>query len=129
MARTGAEERNEALVRGLYRDVIFALDADRVDDYIAADYIQHSSLAEPGREALKTWLRATRAASPEAHQTLHRLLVDGDHVVAHLHVVRWPGDRGLAVMDMYRIAEGRIAEHWEVIQEVPEHPVNSNSMF
>ncbi len=129
MARSEAEERRMAIVRGMYENVLFPLDESRVDDYIAADYTQHSPLAPPGRDALKAWLRATRAESPEAYQTLHRLLVDGEHVVAHLHVVRWPGDRGLAVMDMYRVPEDRIVEHWEVIQELPEHPINSNSMF
>jgi len=129
MARTEQEERNLTLVRNLYEQMLFPLDSSRVDDFIAADYIQHSSLAEPGREALKAWLDARRADSPQSRQILHRMLADGDHVVAHIELYRWPGDRGMAVMDMYRIANDRVAEHWEVIQEIPEHPINSNSMF
>ncbi|MDB5683401.1 MAG: hypothetical protein JWM75_1099 [Sphingomonas bacterium] len=123
------DERRLALVRNLYQQVIFPLDESRVDDFIDADYVQHSPLAPPGRDALKQWLRETKAASPDSSQTLHRILVDGEHVVAHLHVRRWPGDPGLAVMDMYRIPADRIVEHWEVIQEVPENPINSNPMF
>lgn len=129
MAEEERKRRNIALVRRMYETMLFPLDADRVDEFIAPDYIQHSALAEPGREALKAWLRATRAESPNSSQTVHRILADGDHVVAHIHVRRWPEDRGLAVMDMYRIAEDRIAEHWEVIQEVPAHPINPNPMF
>ena len=129
MQHSEDEERRLTLVRTMYQEMLFPLDDTRVDDFIAPDYIQHSPLAEPGREALKAWLRATRAESPNSSQKLHRILVDGDFVVAHLHVRRWPEDRGLAVMDMYRIAGDRIAEHWEVIQELPEHPINSNPMF
>ena len=129
MQHDEAEKRRLALVEGLYRDVLIPLDADRVDDYVAADYIQHSSLAPPGRDALKAWLRNTQGESPDSSQTIHRMMVDGEMVVAHVHVVRWPGDRGLAVADMYRIPGDRIVEHWEVIQEVLENPINPNPMF
>ena len=129
MPYTAEDEAKLALVRGMYRDVLFALDASRVDDYIAPDYIQHSSLAAPGIEGLKAWLRTAKVESPDAHQTLHHLFVDGDHVIGHTHVVRWKGDRGAAVMDIYRIENGRIREHWDVIQEIPEHPVNPTPMF
>lgn len=123
------ERRNLELVRSTYEKVLFALEADAVDDHIAPDYVQHSSLAEPGVEGLKAWLRRARVESPNAQQTLHRLFADGDHVFAHTHVVRWPGDRGVAVMDLFRIEDGRIKEHWDVLQEIPEHPVNPNTMF
>lgn len=129
MARSEEDERKLALVRGMYEEVLFALDAARVDDFIAQDYIQHSSLAEPGIEGLKAWLRRARIDSPDARQALHHLFVDGDHVIGHTHVVRWIGDRGCAVMDIYRIENGRIKEHWDVIQEIPETPVNPTPMF
>ena len=129
MIHSDEDERKLALVRGLYEEVLFPLDATRVDDFIAPDYIQHSSLAAPGIEGLKAWLRTAKVESPDADQTLHHLFVDGDHVIGHTHVVRWKGDRGCAVMDIYRIEAGRIKEHWDVIQEIPEHPVNANPMF
>jgi predicted SnoaL-like aldol condensation-catalyzing enzyme len=129
MGRTGQEQANHDHVIAMYRDVLMALDSDRVDDYILPNYIQHSSLAEPGVEALKNWLDARRADSPDAVQTIHRSFVDGDHVIVHVHVVRWPGDPGIAVVDIFRMEGGMIAEHWDVLQEVPTAPVNSNSMF
>ena len=129
MGRSAEEESRLELVRKVYREVLFVLDADKADDYISQDYIQHSSLAEPGIEGLKSWLRTARVESPDARQTLHRLFVDGDHVFGHTHVVRWPGDRGVAVMDLFRIEDGKIKEHWDVLQEIPEAPVNPNPMF
>jgi len=129
MARTAIEQANLDMVLAMYRDVLIALDSSRVDDYIRADYIQHSSLAEPGVKALKDWLDARRADSPDARQTIHRSFADGDHVIVHVHVERWPGDAGLAVVDIFRCEGGMIAEHWDVIQDVPRDPVNANSMF
>lgn len=129
MGRTAQEQDNLGHVLAMYRDVLIALDSSRVDDYISPGYVQHSTLAEPGVQALKDWLDARRADSPDAVQTIHRSFADGDHVIVHVHVSRWPGDRGFAVVDIFRMDNGLIAEHWDVLQEVPENPVNTNSMF
>jgi predicted SnoaL-like aldol condensation-catalyzing enzyme len=129
MTRTPAEQANHDMVLAMYNDVLRAMNPDRVDDYISPAYIQHSSLAEPGVAALKTFLATVRVESPDAVQTIHRSMVDGDLVMVHVHVIRWPGDPGLAVVDIFRCANGMIVEHWDVIQDVPESPVNKNSMF
>lgn len=129
MARTAQEEANLRLVIEMYHKVLIAMDSQAVDHYIAPDYVQHSSLAEPGVEALKAFLDKVRAESPDARQTIHRAMVDGDMVAVHVHVERFPGDPGLAVVDIFRVAGGMIAEHWDVLQEVPANPVNPNSMF
>ncbi|WCT77931.1 nuclear transport factor 2 family protein [Novosphingobium humi] len=129
MARTAQEEANLRLVIEMYHKVLIAMDSQAADHYIAPDYVQHSSLAEPGVEALKAFLDKVRAESPDARQTIHRAMVDGDMVAVHVHVERFPGDPGLAVVDIFRVAGGMIAEHWDVLQEVPANPVNPNSMF
>jgi len=129
MAHTTQEQANHDMVIAMYHAVLMALDSSRVDDFISPDYIQHSSLAEPGVQALKDWLDARRADSPDAVQTIHRSFADGDHVIVHVHVVRWPGDPGIAVVDIFRCEGVKIAEHWDVLQDVPTDPVNSNSMF
>lgn len=129
MARTAQEEANLRLVIEMYHKVLIAMDSQAVDRYIAPDYVQHSSLAEPGVEALKAFLDKVRAESPDARQTIHRVMVDGDMVAVHVHVERFPGDPGLAVVDIFRVAGGMIVEHWDVLQEVPANPVNPNSMF
>ncbi len=129
MSRTAEEEQNLALVLEMYNNVLIAMDADRVDDYLAEDYIQHSQLAPPGRDALKDFLRMIRRESPDAEQMIKRTLVDGNLVAVHLHVKRFPEDPGMAVVDLFRVADGKIAEHWEVIQDVPTDPINPMSMF
>jgi predicted SnoaL-like aldol condensation-catalyzing enzyme len=129
MARSAVEKANLDHVLAMYRNVLIALDSSRVDDYIRPDYIQHSMLAEPGVQALKDWLDARAADSPDAEQTIHRAFVDGDHVIVHVHVVRWKGDPGLAAVDIFRMEDGMIVEHWDVLQEVPVKPINPNGMF
>ena len=129
MARTLAEQANHDLVIEMVHKVLIAMDSAAVDRYIAAEYVQHSSLAEPSVGALKEFLDRVRAESPDAVQTIHRSFVDGDHVITHTHVERWPGDAGLAVVDIFRVKDGMIVEHWDVIQDVPENPINPNAMF
>ena len=129
MARTREEQATLDFVLSMYREVLIKMDSSKVDQYLSPQYIQHSSLAAPGLASLKAFLDKVKAESPDATQQIKRAFVDGDHVIVHVHVVRWPGDPGLAVVDIFRVAGGRIVEHWDVLQEVPLKPVNPNPMF
>lgn len=129
MSRTTVEQANLDKVLTMYREVLIAMDPTKVEQHLPARYVQHSSLAEPGLEPLKRFLAHVRKESPAARQTIHRAFVDGDHVIVHVHVQRWPDDPGLAVVDIFRCENGEIVEHWDVIQEVPAQPVNPNGMF
>jgi len=123
------EQRNHERVMSLFAEVLNPLNADRVDAFISADYIQHSALAPPGREALKDFLRNARRESPDAVHEIKRSFADGDHVIVHYHVRRWPGDEGFAVVDIFRVEDGMIVEHWDVLQPIDPNRPNPNSMF
>ncbi|MFO7326667.1 MAG: nuclear transport factor 2 family protein [Pseudomonadota bacterium] len=129
MPRTAQEQQNLDFVLAMYRDVLIPFDSSKVDQYISPDYIQHSSLAPPGREALKQFLDFIRGQSPDAETHIKRAFVDGDHVIVHTHVIRHRGDPGLAVVDIFRLAGGMIVEHWDVLMEVPKDPVNPLPLF
>ena len=129
MAYTPQEEANLALVRGLFAQVLNPMDSAAVDRFIAPGYIQHNPNVETGREPLKKFLDFIRAQSPEAVHDVKRMFADGDHVIVHYHVRRWPGDSGFAVMDIFRIEDGLIAEHWDVSQDVVTGGPNVNGMF
>lgn len=129
MSRTAMEQANLDLVLAMYRDVLMPMDSTRVDDYIAPEYVQHSSLAAPTVQALKDFLDYVKVQSPEGTHNLKRAFVDGDHVIVHHHVIRHAGDPGLAVVDIFRVEDGKIIEHWDVLQDVPENPVNPLPMF
>jgi predicted SnoaL-like aldol condensation-catalyzing enzyme len=129
MPRTAQEQANLDLVLKMHAEVLDKLDSSKVDQYLSQDYLQHSSLAEPGLASLKAFLDKVKVESPEAKHHIKRALVDGDLVAVHVHVVRFPGDPGLAVVDIFRVADGKVVEHWDVLQEVPAKPVNPNPMF
>jgi predicted SnoaL-like aldol condensation-catalyzing enzyme len=118
MSRTAEEQANLALVLEMFEQVLNPMDSSAVDRFISPDYIQHNQMAEPGREGLKKFLDTIRARTPQAVHDVKRAFVDGDHVTVHYHVRRWPGDVGWAVIDIFRLENGLIAEHWDVMQDV-----------
>jgi len=122
MSRTGQEEANLALVLDMFAHVLNPR-------FIAPGYIQHNQMAEPGREGLKKFLDMIREQTPKAVHDVKRAFVDGDHVTVHYHVRRWPDDKGWAVIDIFRIENGMIAEHWDVMQDVVEGGPNPLSPF
>ena len=130
MSRTEQEQANLSLVLEMFENVLVPLDSAHVDKYIAPGYIQHSQLADTGPQALKDFLDFIVKENPHASHSLKRSFVDGDHVILHYHVVRFPGDPGFAVVDIFRIENGMIAEHWDVLQDIPagDYP-NPNGPF
>jgi predicted SnoaL-like aldol condensation-catalyzing enzyme len=72
------------------------------------------------------WLRSN---FPKAHLDIKRIFSDGDFVVLHSEWVRSPGERGEAVVDIVRFENGKIVEHWDVLQPIPETAKNNNGMF
>lgn len=122
MARSAEEEARLQHVLTMYREVLVAMNPDAVDRFLPPQYIQHSMLAPPGLQALKDFLTRVRKESPDATQEIKQAFVDGDHVIVHVHVKRWPDDPGLAVVDIFRLEDGAIIEHWDVIQEIPNDP-------
>jgi predicted SnoaL-like aldol condensation-catalyzing enzyme len=129
MSRTPREEANLKLVLDMFEAVLNPMDSSAVDRFIAPGYIQHNQMAEPGREGLKRFLDMIRAETPEAVHDIKRAFVDGEHVTVHYHVRRWPGDSGWAVIDIFRVEDGLIAEHWDVMQDVAPGGPNPNSPF
>jgi len=127
--RTAREEVNYQLVADMYEQVLKPLDSSGVERFFAPDYIQHSPMAASGAQGLKDFLDWARARSPNAEHRIKRMFVDGDYVIAHVHVIINPGDRGNAVVDIFRLAAGKIVEHWDVGQEVPVTAGNDNGMF
>lgn len=129
MSRTAEEQANLDLVLAMFAEVLNPMDSGAVDRFIAPGYVQHNQGVEPGRDALKAFLDMIREQTPEAVHDVKRAFVDGDHVTVHYHVRRRPDDPGWAVIDIFRIENGMIAEHWDVMQDVIEGGPNPNSPF
>lgn len=129
MSYSAQEEANLALVRGLFDEVLNPMDSAAADRYISPNYIQHNQTVEPGRDKLKAFLDFIRQENPQGVHDVKRMFADGDHVIVHYHVRRWPGDLGWAVVDIFRVEDGMIAEHWDVAQDVIENGPNPNPPF
>lgn len=129
MSRTAQEEANLQLVLDMFAHVLNPMDSSAVDRFIAPGYIQHNQMAEPGREGLKKFLDMIRTATPQAVHDVKRAFVDGDHVTVHYHVRRTPDDKGWAVIDIFRLEDGMIMEHWDVMQDVVEGGPNPIGPF
>lgn len=104
-------------------------DTSVVDRYVRSDYIQHNPLAPDGAEALKNLGVFMSQQFPDAEYDIKRVISEGDLVLVHSNVVSTPGTRGGAVFDIFRFQGGKIAEHWDAGQNVPETTANGNDMF
>ncbi|MBI4387067.1 MAG: nuclear transport factor 2 family protein [Elusimicrobia bacterium] len=66
---------------------------------------------------------------PDAFVEIKRMIADGDLVAVHVFSRRNQADRGNAVVDIFRLEKGKIVEHWDVAQSIPEKSANDNTMF
>ena len=98
--------------------------------YAGSPYRQHNPLIEDGEDGLRKFVAWMRANRPNAHGEIKRVFADGDYVILHS---QWHGlsdsPRGEAVVDIYRSENGKVVEHWDVIQPIPETAANNNTMF
>ena len=112
------EARNKELVLGFYREIF---DNHKVAEafrkYAAQDYIQHSPLAGDVQSTI-SFLQVYLDGTPGHDWELKRILADGDLVMMHVHSWSSPEDPGRAIVDIFRVENGLVAEHWEVIQPV-----------
>jgi predicted SnoaL-like aldol condensation-catalyzing enzyme len=97
--------------------------------YVAPGYIQHNPVAQDGRDAAIAALEPFFASQPNAIREVQRIIVDGNLAAVHVRLRQNPQDRGFAVIDILRLENGMIVEHWDVIQAVPEHSANAHPMF
>jgi predicted SnoaL-like aldol condensation-catalyzing enzyme len=103
---------------------------DAFERYAASDFVEHSAdIAGGTRQAASAFLEDLIRKFPAPKWKVVRSAAEGPIVFLHVHVTPAPGERGAAIVEIFRVREGKIAEHWDVIQPVPQKPVNSNSMF
>ena len=121
---------NREMVREFYH---LSLNLGRPEEatkkYLGPYYRQHNPGAADGADAFIAFVRGFRQSFPDLRFDVKRIIAERDLVAVHSHLIRKKGDRGMAVMDIFRIENGRIVEHWDVLQEVAENPANTNTMF
>jgi predicted SnoaL-like aldol condensation-catalyzing enzyme len=123
------EEANRQLVVSFYDGVFNKHDVDRASQVLADDYKQHNPQLGDGKAAFVQYFAEFFVRNPAAHSRIVRSASDGDLVFLHVHSTAHLTDRGDAVVDIFRVDNGKIVEHWDVIQSVPAESTNTNTMF
>jgi predicted SnoaL-like aldol condensation-catalyzing enzyme len=122
-------EANKKIVIDFYEKGLNQKDFDAAAKYFGPRYIQHNPTAPDGPEGFKRLVALLKEKFPNSHNEIKRVIAEGDLVVLHVHSVREPGQRGRAIVDIFRVENGKIVEHWDVLQDVPEKAANDNTMF
>jgi predicted SnoaL-like aldol condensation-catalyzing enzyme len=126
---SAVETQNKKIVLEFYEKVLNDKNVEAITSYLGPRYTQHNPTAVDGVEGLRKLIEFLRKSYPQAHSEPKHVFADGDYVIIHSHSIREPGTRGAAIVDIFRLEDRKIVEHWDIIQPVPETAANSNGMF
>ncbi|WP_020536035.1 nuclear transport factor 2 family protein [Lewinella cohaerens] len=100
-----------------------------VELYVGAEYIQHNPLVGNGPEPFISYFEKMQAEYPDKSIEFVRAISEGDLVALHTHQV-WPGNDEYVTMDFFRFdTQGKIVEHWDAMQQIPDESLNGNTMY
>lgn len=122
-------ERNRTNAIAFYETAYLGNPRGAVEKYVGNEYIQHNPLVGDGKEAFISYFERMAEEYPDKSIEFVRSVAEGNLVALHTHQT-WPGDSEYVTMDFFRFdAMGKIVEHWDSIQAIPETSVNGNSMY
>ena len=122
------QEQNKQIARDFYDLIINQKDFEAARKYVGPRYKQHNPLVKDGPEGLKEFVGFLSDNFPEARSEIKAVFADGDYVIMHVLSYRSPTVKR-AIIEILRLDNGKIDEHWDVIQPIPETSANPNGMF
>jgi predicted SnoaL-like aldol condensation-catalyzing enzyme len=122
-------ELNKRVATEFYDAAINRKDFTAASRYLGSHYTQHNPTAADGAEGLRAFIDFLKTRFPNQRGEIKRVIAEGDLVVLHVHSTRGDDTPGRAIVDIFRVENGKVVEHWDVIQDVPAQPANANGMF
>ena len=126
---TKQEEKDLKAVVDFYEVIINGKQYSRVYEFVDKNYIQHKPEVADGPAGLLEFVRGIYARSPRHKAHIVRSFVDGNYVILHVHIMNGAEAKDIAVMDIFRVENGLLMEHWDVACPVPPNAKNINGVF
>lgn len=122
-------EQNKENAIAFYRLSYEGNPAKAVELYVGDEYIQHNPLVGDGKQPFIDYFNRMQAEYPNKSIEFVRAIAEGDLVALHTHQT-WPAGDEFVTMDFFRFDEnGKIVEHWDSMQEIPETSAHHNTMY
>lgn len=123
------EAANKALVLSFNDQLFNKGNLAVIDQDTAVTYTEHNPTVEDGQAGLRNLVLYLQMVAPQSHTYVKRAIAEGDLVLLQSNAVPAPGVAGQSIIDIFRVANGKIVEHWDNIETVPDSTVNGHDLF
>lgn len=122
------EEKNKQIATAAYQRIFGDLDITAIDDYVSKDFIQHNPTIADGPEGVKALVQMLSSQGVSKQKIVFKHIIAEDDIVV-LHSRYEMAGKEWRFIDIYRIENNKLAEHWDAMMQMPDKRANNNLMF